>query len=960
MTMSAFARSLIVLALFFTPAAASAQRATTGTITGKIVDTSGAVLPGATVTASSPEALGQFTAVSDENGFFRITSLPPATYDVKAELSGFQSVIRQAMVRLNGVLDVEFTLSVGSVSETVNVTGEAPIVDPERAGLSVNISNKALTSVPVTTNRRFQDSWLVVPGVAINPATLELTGSERRTSMDGADVTDPYGGDIFAVNLNYDAVQEVEIKALGAEAADGSSMVGQFMNIVTKSGGNELHGSAAFFMIPQSFNTGNVVGIAPNQRKDYQPDMTLGGPIMHDKAWFFGSYRRIQRDQTFNNAPVPVGTRGNLWFLKGTTQLTNNQRLSVSIQYDKTTQENAVIRGLVAPGRTIGSTTVGIGVNASTTSGPSMQLTNPTAFGTLVKGGPLASFNYNWVMSSSRVFQFVGSMMFNKPNDYLPNGNQGLIPTKVIQSNPTNNILGSLTTIAQEGGFGAIDTSHRSMMYFSPSMTIVSNRLGAHEFRGGADLYPNIENDTSTQASPVEWYFRPPGTTGSQDVLFERDTLRSIDGTSSTIANKAYERAYDFYFQDRWKPTSKISIKAGVRLENNRIFTVDRQKVLGGLLASGVPTNTSDEEFHQWVTMPNFGIAYNAESWGVFRATANRGYEWLDLGGGDGTSHAPYVLATDVLRANPRTSTTLNQSLPGGFPVGLNFGGTPDDSIHNGRTYVNEFSGSWEHPLAHSSSFNTTFVLRRAWDYQSGDDLNVIRDPTTGALLGRPFPQYDTIRNTYNPNYTWTEQRSLQFLFTRNFVGGWGMNANYSFILSDSFRTRWNPTSDTLQFYGITPQDYTENLTTPRNHARVSSFVRLPFDTTFSVFYIYTGPNRLNVITGKAALGAAAPSVTLSNGRVVSDPFFNVTYPVALKLDANMLTADDSHLVNIRLAKEVGFGSRRLTVSGDIFNLLNVSSATGFLSADIRSSNFGVRTNYVPARVGQFGLRFTF
>ena len=87
---------------------------------------------------------------------------------------------------------------------------------------------------------------------------------------------------------------------------------------------------------------------------------------------------------------------------------------------------------------------------------------------------------------------------------------------------------------------------------------------------------------------------------------------------------------------------------------------------------------------------------------------------------------------------------------------------------------MNEFSGSWEHQLPHSSSFNTTFVWRRTWDYQSGDDLNVIRDPTTGALLGRPFPQYDTIRNTYNPNYTWQEQRSLQFLYTRNFVGRLG------------------------------------------------------------------------------------------------------------------------------------------------------------------------------------------
>jgi hypothetical protein len=394
----------------------------------------------------------------------------------------------------------------------------------------------------------------------------------------------------------------------------------------------------------------------------------------------------------------------------------------------------------------------------------------------------------------------------------MPNDGQGMIPTKVIRSNATGNILGSLTTVAQEGGFGVNDTSQRSMIYLSPSMTFVANRVGFHEFRGGADLYPNIANETSSTGAPVEYYFRPPGTTGNQDVLIERDTLRSMDGTSSTVSNKAYEHHYAMYFQDRWKPSSKVSVKAGVRIENNRIFTEDRQKVLGPLLAPGVPTNIADEEFHQWVTMPNFGIALNTERFGVFRGTANRGYEWLDLGGGDGTSHAPYVLATDIAQANPRNSGSLNQVLPGGFPLGLNFGGTPDDSIHNGRTYVNEFSGSWEHKLPHASSFNTTFVLRRFWDYQSGDDLNVTRDPLTGALVGRPFPQYDTIRNTYNPNYTWQQQRSLQFLYTRNFVGGWGMNANYSYIFSGRYRTRWNATSDTLQFYGITPEGATSTL----------------------------------------------------------------------------------------------------------------------------------------------------
>src|SRR5204863_6145453 len=395
--------------LLFVPAVAVAQRATTGTVTGKVVDASGAVLPGVTITLQSPEALGQFTAVSDAAGTFRVGNLPPATYDARAELAGFQTVIQKAIVRLNAVVDLQFTLGVGTVAETVTVIGESPIVDPERAGLSVNINNQALTSVPVTTNRRFQDAWLVVPGVAINPATQELTGSERRTSLDGADVTDPYGGDIFAVNLNYDAIQDVEIKALGAEASDGPSMVGQYMNIVTKSGGNTFHGSAALFIIPQNFNGSIVQGIPANKRKDYQPDLTLGGPIQRDRIWFFSAYRRVQTDQTFNNAAVPVERRGNLWFLKGTAQLSDGHRLQVSFQYDRTVQANAIFRGTAAPNRNLGLLTSATTTPAGALSSATPQIVSASALGTLVKGGPLASFNYNWVVSSTKVFQFVGS-----------------------------------------------------------------------------------------------------------------------------------------------------------------------------------------------------------------------------------------------------------------------------------------------------------------------------------------------------------------------------------------------------------------------------------------------------------------------------------------------------------------------------------------------------------------------
>jgi Carboxypeptidase regulatory-like domain len=950
-----FRRAVLIAGFLLVPVIALAQRTTTGTIAGRIVDANGGVLPGVTVTVKSPEALGEFNAVTDAKGEYRVTNLPPASYAVRAELGGFQTVIRQEMVRLGAVTQIDITMAIGSLSETVTVQGESPLVDAERAGLSVNINNTALTSVPVTTSRRFQDVWLMVPGVYIRPDTQEATGSERRTSVDGMDVTDPFGGDVFAVNLNYEAIQDVEIKALGAEASDGASMVGQFMNVVTKSGGNDLHGSFALFMIPKSFNDSNVEGIAPNNRRDIQPDTTLGGPILRDRAWFFGSYRRIQQDQTVNNAPVPRERRGNLYFLKVTTQMNPRHRIAATFQYDRSIARNAVIRGTVEPGRSFASLTTGI-------SSATMQISSPSAFGTRITGGPLAGVNYNWVMSNSRLFQFVASWMVSKPSNAEPNEGATLGPTKIIQSNAAGNIAGSLTTISQEGSFGAIDKADRSMLYLAPSMTFFMNRYGTHEFRGGADIYPFIRNVTSSDVQPVEYYFRPPGTTGAADVLFERRTLRNFANTGATIDNEAYERHAAFYFQDRWKPTSAISVKAGLRIETNSIYTNDREAVLGPRLPPDFPTNTADREFHQTVGMPNVGIAWDVGKYGVFRATANRSYEWLDLGGGDGTSHQPYVLTTDTFRANPRTvAPVLNETLPGQFALGVAYGDAKDGSIHNGRTYVNEFSAGWEHSLPATSSLGVTFLWRRNWDYQSGDDQNITRDPVTGALLGRPFPDFDAVRNTYNPNYTWQQNRSIQFLYTKNFTGGWGVNSSYWYMLSSRDRTRWNPTSDTLQFLGFSPEDDHTDWSNPRHHARLSTFVRLPWTTMFSVFYTYSQGRRFDITTGDFPLNATAPRIVLSNGRAISDPFFNPAYPRARRRDVDMLSSDGSHLVNLRLQKTVTLsGSMKIELSGDVFNLFNSDASIGFLSTDDRAANFGVRDSFVPARVGQIGARFTF
>src|SRR3954469_7711148 len=102
---ASLAAAVVFAAAALTPSLAFGQRTTTGTVIGKIVDTSGAVLPGVAVSLTSPEALGQFAGVSDSQGSYRVTNLPPGTYDVRAELSGFQTVVRKAPVRLNAVTE---------------------------------------------------------------------------------------------------------------------------------------------------------------------------------------------------------------------------------------------------------------------------------------------------------------------------------------------------------------------------------------------------------------------------------------------------------------------------------------------------------------------------------------------------------------------------------------------------------------------------------------------------------------------------------------------------------------------------------------------------------------------------------------------------------------------------------------------------------------------------------------
>ncbi len=404
---------LLFAVLMSLPVLARAQASGTGSVLGKVADTSGGILPGVTVTLKSPEALGTFIAVTDAQGLYRVNNLPPATYEARAEIQGFQTALQTVTVRLGTVAALDFALSVGAMNETVTVTSEGSTVDPERTGLAVNINNEALTSLPVSTQRRYQDIWALVPGVFvrpdqsdINPSVNSRGTSENSTKLDGMDITDPFGGGVFSASFNYDAIQDIQIKTLGAEAEDGGR-TGGFMTIVTKSGSNSLHGSAALFVIPEVVQRARTSpALRPTSAQDVQPDLTLGGPIMRDKVWFFGAYRRIQEDQTLNNAPVPRERRGNQIYVKTTAQLSANHRLQGSVQYRQDARRgtrSSAARRLAATSATGGLSSATpqlvVAGRRSATSSPAVRCSASTTRGSCAPTSCFSSSAAGWSTS---------------------------------------------------------------------------------------------------------------------------------------------------------------------------------------------------------------------------------------------------------------------------------------------------------------------------------------------------------------------------------------------------------------------------------------------------------------------------------------------------------------------------------------------------------------------------------
>ena len=326
----------LLAAVLLGPADALAQQ--TGTLSGTLRDTQGAVLPGVTVTVSGPALIGgPRTAVTGETGMYQFAGLPPGLYTVTYELSGFTTLRREEIrisVAIVTRLDVELT--VAALKETVIVTGESPVVDVASTITQTNIDRSIYETIPTGRN-----PWVMaglVPGVitgrldvggteGMQQYNLEVFGSadsQKSFSIDGLKTNWP-GGSGGATMQYYGFEMYEEYNMQTASGTAESDAAGIYMNMVTKSGGNMFSSDQTIYFMNDALQGDNIdddlrgrMGLQPGQRTgaagnpidiSYDWSSTLGGPLRRDKVWFFGALRWWRLDQFQIGALNPDGSQ---------------------------------------------------------------------------------------------------------------------------------------------------------------------------------------------------------------------------------------------------------------------------------------------------------------------------------------------------------------------------------------------------------------------------------------------------------------------------------------------------------------------------------------------------------------------------------------------------------------------------------------------------------------------------
>ncbi len=528
------------LALLLVVGAAGAAWAQeqTGGIQGVVKDSSGAVLPGVTVEARNVSVAGTQTAVTNENGVYRFPALPPGTYEVTATLQGFKPAkVGNAIIVLGKLLSIDLSLEVGGVTESVQVTGESPLIDVKQNASFATIQKDTLDRIP--KGRDFQSVLKQAPGSQDESRSGGIqvdgaSGSENRFVVDGMDTTDLKSGTQTKTML-LDFVQEVQVKSSGYNAEFGGA-TGGVVSVISKSGTNQFRGQIGTYYSgsdfygakrkfnrfdPYNTNLTNLNYTTPDANWMYNsPFGDIGGPVFKDRLWFYGGIgytkNNYDEDVTFYSDPNRV-QRHQEWWSTGkyynynvTTQITNSLRVKLagSNQRDANRGTNAAFQpeGYIFPDGTVAKTPYSTGTFDKLADGS----VNQTAYDLRWKkpGGntffDVFSGNADWVVTPTLFFNVSGGYYrknVTTPEDARGNSVQHLFQTSNSDATMTAGGFPTVPTSAQQvNGYVDVISSSGTVRnidertYLNANGTYFLNAKGQHTFKVGM-RFERLAND---------------------------------------------------------------------------------------------------------------------------------------------------------------------------------------------------------------------------------------------------------------------------------------------------------------------------------------------------------------------------------------------------------------------------------------------------------------------------------
>jgi hypothetical protein len=616
--------------LFAWPVAAQEQR---GSIEGVIKDSSGAVLPGVTVEARTNTGV-VLTATTDSEGTYRFPSVAPGVYEISASLAGFAPKKQgEVVVGLGQIKKVDLALGLQGVAESVQVTAESPLVDVRQSARQTNIRAEQVELLPhgrdftsLVTQAPGANSESKLGGLSIDGASA----GENRYIIDGVETTDIQHG-TSGKNVIADFIDEVQVKSSGYTAEFGGA-TGGVINVLTKSGTNDWHGSALFNWESSRLRgesrptlrsvPGSSAAVTPVEYVTYpkdesdriEPGFALGGPIFKNRAWFFGAY---QPALTENRRVVNPTTAQN------TAANTFDVTQKLQVQYatgNLTSQLSDNVRGRLAFNNSW-SETKGLLPSLSGTDAATTDYSKGTKFPNYSVSG-----NIDWTASQKLFFGLRGGYYMSDVHDY----NVPTVPRIIFSTGNNLNFPEVPANLQRSSGFQNIPSNNlttrdqQTRAYFQGDGTWYAKGGGDHQIKFGVQadrLGNNVLSGESNNLVRLRWNTQLVSSDPTSRGTYGYYQVRS-NGVNSKqgfiTEGNIHMNVIGLFIQDAWTVNNRLTVNVGLRTEQEKVPTYTSGPDIPKF---GVEFNFADK------IAPRLGFAYDVNgdgrwkafgSWGVF------------------------------------------------------------------------------------------------------------------------------------------------------------------------------------------------------------------------------------------------------------------------------------------------------------------------------------------------------